>query len=91
MFVSGITIMFINILGTIALIRTMNKVRTEAWIKGLHSSFGVGAFISPLCMSVLGPSALKLYPVMALLLTILLVFYDHPASERTSSVQLETG
>lgn len=91
MFIAGMMIMFINILATVALIRIMNKISTEAWIKALHMTFGIGAFLSPLCITLLGPSAFKVYPVVALLLCLLFVFFDHPASERTSALDLETG
>ena len=86
MFLVGMTIMVINILATVALIRIMNKSSTEAWIKALHMTFGIGAFLSPLCISWVGPLAFKLYPALALVLTLLLLFYDHPPSERTSTV-----
>jgi MFS-type transporter involved in bile tolerance (Atg22 family) len=47
-FLLGMSIMFINILSTVAIIRIMPKRNTEAWIKALHFSFGIGAFVTTL-------------------------------------------
>lgn len=85
-FVMGIAIMIINIMDTVSLLRIHPRKNTEGWIKALHLSFGVGAFVSPLCTSYFGLTSFKIFPVLALLLTILLVFYSYPDSESLESL-----
>lgn len=56
----------------------------------MHLSFGIGAFLSPLWVSYYGLTSFKIFPILALVLTILLVFYSYPDSDRQTMVEDNT-
>jgi hypothetical protein len=86
-----------NILGVLiqlAILSMYTEKSVEIWIKTMHFSFGVGAFISPLIITIFKLSSFKIYAFFCILFACFYLLKENPFARNPGpreSVTLEDG
>lgn len=52
--------------------------KVDPWMQFLHFCFGLGSFISPLCLAWLGEQAYSLFGMMSLIMVVVFFLFDSP-------------
>ncbi len=71
-----------NICSNVAISRLfVQQSHKEAWIKATYLCFAIGAFITPIMVNGLGEVAYKIYPGLAIILTLAMLLSPQPSVE----------